>query len=218
MKNIYCTLDTETVGGAAHPTGMYNVGAIIHDRKGEILATTSLLVMEHYDEIATDGYAKKNFPVYAERLKAGEISAIATEREAYEVIKNLCDHYGVRYVMAYNSGFDFCKTCFRDLLDTFEFIDLYLMALETITHKKSYAEYCRENGKRSKNGKTCATSVEAVYGYLHGNPDFEEEHTALSDAMQEMEIFLACQKMHKRYTKNVHAWDAPFEVKCFPKF
>ena len=63
MKNIYCTLDTETVGGAAHPTGMYNVGAIIHDRKGEILATTSLLVMEHYDEIALDSYAKKNFPV-----------------------------------------------------------------------------------------------------------------------------------------------------------
>ena len=40
----------------------------------------------------------------------------------------------------------------------------------------------------------------------------------MHDAMQEMEIFLACQKMHKRYTKNVHAWDAPFEVKCFPKF
>ena len=198
MKNIYCTLDTETVGGAAHPTGMYNVGAIIHDRKGEILATTSLLVMEHYDEIALDDYAKKNFSVYAERLKTGKISAVATEREAYEVVKNLCDH--------------------RDLLDNFEFIDLYLMALETITHKKSYAEYCREHGKRSKNGKTCATSVEAVYGYLHDNPDFAEEHTALSDAMQEMEIFLACQKMHKRYTKNTHAWDAPFEVKCFPKF
>ena len=129
MKNIYCTLDTETVGGAAHPTGMYNVGAIIHDRKGEILATTSLLVMEHYDEIALDDYAKKNFSVYAERLKTGKISAVATEREAYEVVKNLCDHYGVKYVMAYNSGFDFCKTCFRDLLDNFEFIDLYLMAL-----------------------------------------------------------------------------------------
>lgn len=105
MKNIYCTLDTETVGGAAHPTGMYNVGAIIHDRKGEILATTSLLVMEHYDEIALDGYAKKNFPVYAERLKTGEISAIATEREAYEVVKKpvrslwrpLCDGIQFRF-------------------------------------------------------------------------------------------------------------------------
>ena len=23
-KNIYCTLDTETVGGSSNPTGMYN--------------------------------------------------------------------------------------------------------------------------------------------------------------------------------------------------
>lgn len=218
MKNIYCTLDTETVGGCTAPTGMYNVGAIIHDRSGNVLATTSLLVMEHYDEIAKDDYAKRNFDVYKERLNAGIISAVATEAEAYEVVENLCKHYGVKYVMAYNSAFDFCKTCFRGLLDSFEFIDLYLMALETLTHKKSYAQYCRENGLKSRNGKSCATSVEAVYGYLTNNPDFVEEHTALSDAMQEMEIFLACQKLHKKYTKNTHAWDAPFEVKCFPKF
>ena len=30
-KNIYCTLDTETVGGCTAPTGMYNLGAVIHD-------------------------------------------------------------------------------------------------------------------------------------------------------------------------------------------
>ena len=61
MKNIYCTLDTETVGGASAPTGMYNLGCTIHDRQGKIFATCSLLVMEHYDEIREDDYAKKNF-------------------------------------------------------------------------------------------------------------------------------------------------------------
>ena len=43
-----------------------------------------------------------------------------------------------------------------------------------------------------------------------------EEHTALKDAEIEMEIFLACLKMHKKYTKNVHQWDCK-ENKCFPK-
>lgn len=217
MKNFYCTLDTETVGGAVNPTGMYNVGIIIHDRDGVVYATTSLLVMEHYDEIAKDDYAKRNFDKYAKYLRNGEISAVATEAEAYSIVENLCKFYNVKYVMAYNSGFDFCKTCFSQLLDTFEFIDIYLMALETITHKVSYAKFCREHEMWSKSGKTCATSVESVYSYLHNDPDFHEEHTALSDAMQEMEIFLACQKMHKKYTKNCHAWDAPFENKCFPK-
>ena len=41
-KIIYCTLDTETVGGASNPTGMYNLGCTIHDREGNIFATASL--------------------------------------------------------------------------------------------------------------------------------------------------------------------------------
>ena len=45
-KTIYCTLDTETVGGIDHPKGFYNIGCAIHDKDGNILATTSLLVME----------------------------------------------------------------------------------------------------------------------------------------------------------------------------
>lgn len=217
MKNIYCTLDTETVGGASNPTGMYNVGVVIHDKAGNIFATTSLLVMEHYDEIAKDDYAKQNFNKYAEYLRNGGISAVATEAEAYTIVENLCKFYGVKYVMAYNSAFDFCKTCFSSLLDTFEFIDIYLMALQTITHKAGYAKFCRANEMWSKSGKTCATSVESVYSYLHNDPTFKEEHTALSDAMQEMEIFLACDKMHKKYTKNCHAWDCKDGSKCFPK-
>ena len=31
-KTIYCTLDTETVGGASEPSGTYNFGCTIHDR------------------------------------------------------------------------------------------------------------------------------------------------------------------------------------------
>lgn len=109
-KTIYCTLDTETVGGATAPTGTYNLGYVIHDRYGNILATTSLLIMEHYDGIRHDDYAKKNFYIYENRLASGEISAVATETDAFNIIRNLCCFYGVKYVMAYNTGFDLVKT------------------------------------------------------------------------------------------------------------
>ena len=109
-KTIYCTLDTETVGGATAPTGTYNLGCVIHDRYGNILATTSLLIMEHYDGIRHDDYAKKNFYIYENRLASGEISAVATETDAFNIIRNLCRFYGVKYVMAYNTGFDLVKT------------------------------------------------------------------------------------------------------------
>lgn len=217
-KNIYCTLDTETVGGAANPTGMYNLGCTIHDKQGNRFATCSLLVMEHFDEIRNDDYSKKNFHIYEQRLATGEMSAVATEAEALSIVRNLCHFYGVKYVMAYNSGFDFCKTICKELLNDFEFIDIYLMALQTLTHKKSYAKFCREHGFKSKSGKSCATSAESVYAYITNNPEHVEEHTALSDALEEMQIFLACEKMHKRYVKNCHQYDhKDFKSKCFPK-
>ena len=217
-KNIYCTIDTETVGGASAPTGMYNVGCVIHDKQGNIFATTSLLVMEHFEEIRHDDYAKRNFPIYEERLNRGEMSAVASEIEALEIVRNLCNFYGVKYVMAYNSAFDFTKTICRDLLNDFEFIDLYLMALQTITHQKAYATFCRENGLKSKSGKSCATSAESVFAYISNNPNHIEEHTALSDALEEMQIFVRCAKMHKKYVKNCHQFDYHGEVKkCFPK-
>lgn len=219
-KNIYCTLDTETVGGASAPTGMYNVGCTIHDNKGNILATASMLVMEHYDEIRHDDYAKKNFPIYEERLRNGMMSAVATEAEAVSIVRNLCRFYGVKYVMAYNSGFDFVKTACRDLLDEFEFIDLYLMALQTITRQKRYAQFCHANNFKSSSGKSCATSAESIYAYITGNADYEEEHTALSDALIEMAIFVKCYSLHQKFTKNVHQWDCRGKSanKCFPKW
>jgi DNA polymerase III epsilon subunit-like protein len=215
-KNIYCTFDTETVGGCTAPTGMYNLGAIIHDKQGNIFATTSLLVMEHYDEIDKDDYAKNNFNLYKERLTTGVMSAVATEKEAVEIVRNLCKFYNVKYVMAYNSAFDFTKTICKELLDDFEFIDIYLMALQTITHLKSYANFCRENNLLSKSGKSLATSAESVYAFIIDNPNYTEEHTALEDSKIEMEIFKRCAKMHKKYTKNKHQWDCK-ENKCFPR-
>lgn len=219
-KNIYCTLDTETVGGASTPTGTYNFGCVIHDGVGNIFATCSLLVMEHFEEIRNDDYAKKNFPIYAERLASGEMTAVATEAEALSIIRNLCHFYGVKYVMAYNTGFDLVKTVCRELCNDFEFIDLYLMALQTITHQKGYARFCRENGFKSRSGKSCATSAESVYAYITNNPDYEEEHTAFADALIEMAIFVKCYSLHKKFTKNAHQWDCKGEEfnKCFPKW
>jgi hypothetical protein len=216
-KNIYCTLDTETVGGATNPTGMYNLGCTIHDKNGNIFATVSLLIMEHFEEIRNDDYAKKNFPIYVERLNSGEMSAVATEAEAVDIVRNLCHFYGVKYVMAYNSGFDFCKTSCRDLLNEFEFIDLYLMALQTITHQKSYAKFCHDHNFKSRSGKTCATSAESVYAFITNNPDYVEEHTAFSDALIEMAIFVKCYSLHKKFTKNEHQYDHK-GGKCFPKW
>lgn len=217
MKNIYCTLDTETFGGASFPKGIYHLAGIIHDRQGNILATFNYLIAEHYDEINKNEYAKRNFQKYQELIADGVVTMIPTEDLAVEMVNAICDFYGVRYMMAFNSAFDFVKTACYSLIENREFIDIYLMSLQTITHLKKYATFCRENGFRSRSGKNVATSAESIYAFLTNNAEYKEEHTAFEDSKIEMEIFLACLKTHKKYTKNAHAWNCP-HGKCFPKW
>lgn len=217
-KKIYCTLDTETYGGATNPKGIYHCAGIIHDREGNIISSFNYLVAENYDEIAKDDYAKKNFDRYRLMVENGGVTAIPTEDKCIEMVNALLGMYDVHYVMAFNSGFDFCKTKCRNLLEGREFIDIWLMALQTIAPIKKYADFCRANGLKSSTGKSCATSAESFYAYLTGNADYSEEHTAFEDSKIEMQIFLAALKTHKHYTKNVHCFDYIGKDKVFPKW
>ena len=217
MKNIYCTLDTETFGGASKPKGIYHIGGFIHDRQGNVLAGFNYVIAEHYEEIQKDSYAKKNFALYEKMVADGVATMIDSEEHAIAMVDALCNFYAVRYMMAFNSGFDYCKTACRDLLEGREFIDIWLMALQTLAIRKKYVEFCRENDLRSRSGKTVSTSAEAMYAYITGNAEYIEEHTALEDAKIEMEIFLACVRSHKAYTKNVHCFDYADSYLLFPR-
>ena len=217
MKNIYCTLDTETFGGAVNPKGVYHLAGIIHDRKGNIFATFNYLIAEHFEEIEKDDYAKNNFYKYIDMVNAGSITSIATEEEAVKAVDEICKFYNVRYMMAFNSGFDFVKTICQSLIKHREFIDIWLMAVQTLTKIKKYNTFCHDNNFRSSTGKSIATNAESFYAYLTDNANYKEEHTAMEDSKIEMEIFLACVKTHKRYSKNIHCWDCR-ENKTFPKW
>lgn len=215
MKNIYCTLDTETFGGATNPKGIYHLGGIIHDRQGKILATFNYLIEEHYEEIEKDSYAKNNFHKYLDMITNGAITGIATEEEAVKAVDNLCNFYNVRYMMAFNSGFDFNKTACRQLIEKREFIDIWLMAVQTLTKIKRYAKFCRQYNLKARSGKSVATTAESFYAYLTNNTEYKEEHTAFEDSKIEMAIFLACVKTHQKYTKNCHCFGCK-DKKVFP--
>lgn len=216
FKTMYATLDTETVGGATTPTGAYNYGAVIHDREGNILATQSILVAEHYEKIKNDDYAKKNFDLYNQYIAEGKVTVVATEDEAISLLKNLFHFFNIKYVMAFNSAFDMTKTRCRELLDDFEFIDIWLMALQTLTHYKKFKTFCTDFDLKNKKG-TCLTNAQTMYAYITNSPDYEEEHTALADSLIEMAIFVECLKTHKKFTKNTHCWDCFENNKYFPR-
>ena len=216
LKTIYATIDTETVGGATTPTGTYNYGMVIHDRYGNIIATQNLLVAEHYNKIKDDDYAKKNFDLYEQYLHEGKISMVATEEEAIALMRNLCRFCNVKYLMAFNSGFDMTKTKCKELLDEFEFIDIWLMSLQTLTHYKKFSKFCDNFDLKNKKGN-CLTNAQTMYAYITNTPTYIEEHTALADSLIEVKIFVECLKTHKRFSKNVHCWDCKENNKIFPR-
>ena len=213
---MYCTLDTETVGGASNPLGFYHLGGIIHNRNGEIVGCFNYIIAEMLPYVLNDDYAKKNLPLYYNMLQDGTATLIDTQENAVAMVEALCEYYKVDTMCAFNSGFDYCKTMCRDLIAERDFIDLWLMALETICCKKSYQVFCAENGRYNKKG-SCKTNAESVFAYLIGNPDYCEEHTALEDSKIELEIFNACIKSHKKFTPNTHWFDSGNKFALIPK-
>lgn len=217
MKNIYCTFDTETLGGAVGNTivPIYHLGGIIHDRMGNIIAIFNYLIMEHFENIRDSYYGKNKIPTYLKMIDDGVATAVATEEEAIEAVNSLLNFYNVKFLMAYNSGFDLGKTKCKALIKDRQFIDIWLMTVQTITHRKKYANFCVENGFIARSKRSVSTTAETVYAYLTNNREYKEEHTAFEDSKIEMEIFLACQKMHMKYTKNKHCFECT-ENKVFP--
>ena len=213
--NMYCTLDTETVGGATNPLGFYHLGGIIHDRQGNVVGCFNYLVAEMLPYVLEDDYAKKNLPLYFEMLQNGTATLIDTQENAIAVVNSTLSYHNVNVMTAFNSGFDYCKTQCADLLEGRDFIDLWLMALECICQKASYKKFCAESGRYNKKGN-CKTNAETVYAYLTDTPDYCEEHTALEDSKIELEIFNACIKSHKRFTQNCHCFDNPNKWDLFP--
>lgn len=215
-KKYYCTLDTETYGGAQSPKGIYHLGGVIHDRQGAVVGCFNYVIAEHFDQIQLDDYAKKNADNYLEMLVDGNATLIGTEQQAIDSVTKLLDFYGVNTVMAFNSGFDFEKTKCKELVEGRNFIDLWLMALETICQKESFKEFCGQSNRKTANGN-CKTNAETIYAYLRNDPQYKEEHTALEDSLIELEIFKACIKMHKRYTQNQHTNDNANWFMLLPK-
>lgn len=219
-KNNYCTLDTETLGGASgnEIVPIYHLGGIIHDRLGNMIATFNYLIMEHFENIRDSFYGKGKVKEYLNMIDNGIATAVSTEEEAIEAVDSLLSFYNVKYLMAYNSGFDFGKTNCKSLIENRQFVDIWLMAVQTITHRKKYATFCRENGFRSSSKRSVSTTAQTVYAYLTNNAEYKEEHTAFEDSKIELQIFLACQKQHMKYTKNKHCFDCHEENKFFPSF
>ena len=185
--------DTETT--SLDKPFCYNIGyQIMSTSNGEVLAARDFVVEQvwHNLPLFSSAYYADKRPIYVNRMRS---RAVIMDKFGYicrQMIRDI-KQYEVAHAYAYNSPFDekvFNFNCdwykCSNPFDTVQIHDIRGYAHQFIVDEK-YIAYCEEHNLFTESGNYSSTA-EAVYRYISGKDDFDEEHTALSDSVIETEI------------------------------
>lgn len=215
MANIL-VLDTETAqtvnykDNKAHPETslVYDFGYTIRDKDGNVVRERSIVITDTFYQykLMQSAYYADKLPQYYEGIKSGEWVELSF-LEAWRTFKADCKECDVKSAWAFNCRFDeialnnTCRTYSNGFAPWFMPYKLRLRDVwdyaSNITSTKAYLKYCVNNGLFTATGNP-STSAESVYKFINNKHDFEEDHTALSDARIEYEILAAARKRHKK--------------------
>ena len=206
-KKYFLVLDTETANGLDDPL-VHDLGFVVADRKGNIYERHSYIIYDifvaHRDLMKTAYYAEK-IPSYEVALKA-KTRRLVQFSTAKKIVAEVMANYGITEVWAFNARFDrgslntterwLTKSKYRYFFPYgTEICCIWAVACQTLCQQKAYFKFIQENELVTK-GRV-KTSAEVVYRFLHQEPGYQEEHTALEDAMIELEILVKCFRQHK---------------------
>ena len=203
-KENLITLDSEGVwiNKSTNTANLYNVGWVIHTHGGEIMAKRHYLIKEVFLRLPKTDYYNKKIIGYLTKIEKGEI--ILTS--CYEVFKQLVKdirEYNIKKILAYNARYDRNSieyTMFHHktpFIIKAEWWDTWEMFKSSRAQQTRYKRFCDENNHKTAKGNN-KTTAEVATKYLRNDNEFIEEHTALEDALIEVEIYVACRKMHKK--------------------
>ena len=209
MKERLMTLDTETADLTGH---VYDIAFVVHEKDGTIIETYNALV----DEVFTDAkkmmgafYASKLFTHYSKMLAAGSVGFANWADIVANIQRAISDH-NVKTVCAYNLGFD--RRVIRNTHKSLGFsgaicppvkqLDIWQFACETKLSQATYKKLALDAGWVSSAGNI-KTGAEYAYRFCSGDHGFIEDHTALSDALIEVDILAACFATRKKIPYNI---------------
>ena len=192
-------LDTETI--SLEKPFIYDLGYIVANDKGEIVATKSYVITQIWNNkelFATSYYANKK-PLYLQRLKSGYSKKVSWGN-AMRYLANDIKKYGITEIYAYNSRFDtrainFMCAWFKvnNGLGALKINDI-MNYIKPITETLDYYEFCANNNyMTTQETPKPQKKAETLYRYLTKNVDFLEEHTGLEDS--KIELFILTQAL-----------------------
>ena len=215
---MYCiVIDTETCDSQGrkltYPSPrdalIYDMGWLVVDGAGEVVERRNVIISDTFNrtDLMQSAYYADKVPDYVASIRRGEVETMGA-LDAFRLLAQDVERYRVRDAWAYNARFD--KTVidatishfsngFSDLETMFprvRFRDIWDYAA-CITGTRPYVEWCETHGFISPKGNP-VTNAECVYGYLTGNADYVESHTALADCYTELTILNAARRRKRR--------------------
>lgn len=185
--------DTETT--SLDKPFCYNVGyQIVSTETREILVARDYVVEQvwHNLPLFQSAYYADKRPIYVARMRAHKVVMDKFGYICRQMNRDI-KQYEVSHAYAYNSSFDdkvFTFNCdwykCSNPFDTVQIHDIRGYAHKFIVNE-DYLAYCEEHELFTETGNY-STTAEAVYRYISGEDDFNEEHTALHDSEIETDI------------------------------
>lgn len=215
QKDMFLIVDTETANSVEEPLP-YDIGYAICDRTGHIYMERSFVVAEIFldmQDVMKSAYYAEKIPKYWEDIKNGK----RIVKSIYNIRKQIIEDmktYNVKYVGAYNMGFD--KRALNNLVryttKSFvrwffpygtKYICIWHLACQTLLNTRTYIDFAKRNGLVSEKDNIL-TSAESAFRFLTNNITFDESHTGLEDVKIEIEIMKKCFDTHKKMNKNIN--------------
>lgn len=215
MGRKFIVLDTEGVNdGKPNKNNLganalvYDVGIVVADRTGQVFDKFSIVNTDvfYQDSLMESAYYHEKIPQYIEGV--GENWEPMSWLQIVNLMRNLVMDYQVKDIWAYNVLYDQSATNYTTAKASNGFKrffapygtryrDVWDYAGSTICATQKYVAWCIENGFVSASGNP-STSADTVGKYLRGSLEYQERHTALSDAEDELRILLAAFKRKQK--------------------
>lgn len=218
-KSYYLMVDTETCNAYEDDKGklclddslVYDIGWAIVDKKGNVYETGSYVICETFTNetaLMDSCYYAKKIPQYYKDMREGKRIPVDIWY-ARRTIKEVCEKYNVKAIIAHNARFDYnatnntvryyskskCRYFFPYGIPIWDTLKM----CEVFAKSPSYISFCKEHGYMT-NHKTPRPrrTAEVLYRYITGDTDFSEAHTGLEDVLIEAKIFAHCNRQHKK--------------------
>lgn len=219
-KNIL-VFDTETTGDFSTPF-IYDIGWAVLDESLNVVQKREYIVKEIYGNkfLMDSAYYQNKREAYNKRLTDGELNLMSMGNIFKQLLSDI-KAYKVNTLAAYNVAFDLRAmlgtlelTSSHELPRWFKLLErvrtlcIWNLACDTILQKQEFKTLALQEKWLSEKGNLL-TNAEVAYRYISNDTTFEEDHTALSDVLIEVDILkhiLTNEKGFVSYGAKFGAW------------